>query len=74
MVLDDAQCGAMECEVCGRAVPDQLESCEVIVRQVRYRNVPTLILHLCQTCSFRFADGIKRRAGALQEQKQASSG
>jgi hypothetical protein len=59
----------MQCEVCATTVADDLDSYEVVVREVRRRNVPTLQLHVCQQCALALAHGINRRADAIRRPK-----
>jgi len=56
----------MECQVCATTVADELDSYEVLVREVRHRNVPTTQLRVCKQCALAIAHGIERRAEALR--------
>jgi hypothetical protein len=64
----------MECEVCGVAVADNLDSYEVLVREVRHRNVPTTQLRVCKRCALAIAHGIQRRVEVLRTQPKDEGG
>jgi hypothetical protein len=49
-----------------RTVPDQLDSFEVLVREVRHRNVPTTQYRVCKRCALAIGHGIERRVEALR--------
>jgi uncharacterized protein YlaI len=57
----------MQCQVCGATVADELDSYEVVVREVRRRNVPTLQYHVCKQCALAIAHGVERRVAALRK-------
>jgi hypothetical protein len=56
----------MQCQVCGAAVADELDSYEVLVREVRRRNVPLVEHRVCKRCALAIADGSERRVEALR--------
>jgi uncharacterized protein YlaI len=58
----------MQCQVCDTIVSDELDSYEVLVREVRHRNVPTLQYHVCKRCALAIAHGVERRVAALRKQ------
>jgi hypothetical protein len=59
---------AMQCEMCGATVDDDLDSYKVLVREVRHRNVPTTQLRVCKQCALAIAHGIQRRVEVLGSQ------
>jgi hypothetical protein len=56
----------MQCQVCGSTVADTLDSYEVLVREVRHRNVPMQQLRVCKRCALAIAHGIDRRVEVLR--------
>ena len=52
--------------MCASTVADELDSYEVLVREVRRRNVPIIELEVCKRCALAIAHGIERRAEALR--------
>jgi hypothetical protein len=64
----------MRCQVCGATVADERDSYEVLIREVRRRNVPMLEhQHVCKTCALAIAHGIERRIEALRTQSSEAS-
>lgn len=64
----------MQCQVCSATVADDLDSYEVLVREVRRRNVPMLEnQHVCKTCALAIAHGIERRVEALRTKSTEAS-
>ena len=58
----------MQCQVCSTMVADVLDSYEVLVREVRHRNVPMLQLRVCKRCALAIAHGVDRRVEVLRSQ------
>ena len=64
----------MQCQVCDATIADELDSYEVLVREVRRRNVPMLEhQHVCKTCALAIAHGIERRVEALRTKSPEAS-
>lgn len=61
----------MQYEVCGTSVADVLDSYEVLVREVRHRNVPTTQLRVCKRCALAIAHGIDQRVEAMRKSHPA---
>jgi len=49
-------------------VADERDGYEVLVREVRHRNVPMLQLRVCKRCALAIAHGVDKRVGVLRRQ------
>jgi hypothetical protein len=63
----------VQCQVCGSTVADELDSYEVLVREVRHRNVPTTQLRVCKRCALAIAHGIDLRVEAMRKSPPENS-